>query len=136
MKKHVFCAKQIRKILKLSIEVVFSESENPAIVWHYEECRPNFMSTSKLNHYTDKIAHNDINIRDTDNVNNAHSSTLSSRMFLRSRAVEYNPKTHSVICRTGEKNGSMSLVMTDSIHNKLQNMALCDFQLMAKISSS
>ena len=33
----------------------------------------------------------------------------------------------------GEENISMSLVMTDSIHHKLQNMVLCDFQLMARV---
>ena len=103
MKKHVFCAKQIRKILKLSIEVVFSESENSVIDWHYEECRPNFMSTSKPKRYTDKIEHNDINISDTNNVNNAHISTLNSRMFLRSRAVEYNPKTQCDMSHWGKE---------------------------------
>ena len=77
------------------------------------------MSTSKLNYATDK--------------NSAHISTLNSRMFLRSQAVKYSPKTHCVLCCTGEENISLSLVMTDSIHHKLQKMVLCDFQLMARL---
>ena len=77
------------------------------------------MSTSKLNYATDK--------------NSAHISTLNSRMFLRKQAVKYSPKTHSVFCCTGEENISLSLVITDSIHHKLQKMVLCDFQLMARL---
>ena len=60
-------------------------------------------------------------------------STLNSRMSLRSQTVEYNPKTHCVICCTEEENGGMSLAMTYIIHNELQNMVLCDFQLMARL---
>ena len=60
-------------------------------------------------------------------------STLNSRMSLRSQTVEYNLKTHCVICCTGEENGTMSLAMTHSIHNKLQNMVFSDFQLIARL---
>ena len=85
----------------------------------YTEYRPNFLGTSKLNYATDK--------------DSAHISTLNSRMFLRRQAVKYSPKTHSVFCCTGEENISLSLVITDSIHHKLQKMVLCDFQLMARL---
>ena len=77
------------------------------------------MGTSKLNYATDK--------------DSAHISTLNSRMFLRRQAVKYSPKTHSVFCCTGEENINLSLVITDSIHHKLQKMVLCDFQLMARL---
>ena len=83
------------------------------------EYRPNFLGTSKLNYSTDK--------------GSAHISTLNSRMFLRREAVKYSPKTHCVLCCTGEEYISLSLVMTYSIHHNLQNMVLCDFQLMARL---
>ena len=71
------------------LDNLFSESENPTIVWHYKKCRPNFMSKSILDHYADKMELN-INPSDTDGVDSDHDSTLNSRMFLRSQAVAYN----------------------------------------------
>ena len=73
------------------LDNLFSESENPTTVWHYTKCRPNFMSKSILDNYTDKIELDDINPSDTDGVDSDHDSTLNS-MFLRSQSVAYNAK--------------------------------------------
>ena len=75
-----------------NLDNLFSESENPTIVWHYKKCRPNFMSKSILDRYADKIELDDINPSDTDGVDSDHDSTLNSRMFLRSQAIVYNAK--------------------------------------------
>ena len=53
------------------LDNLFSDSGSPTIVWPCKEYRPNFMSSYKLYNYTDKIEHDAINIRDTDNVDSA-----------------------------------------------------------------
>ena len=35
------------------LERLFNDNGNPKLVWHRKDCRPNFMSKAKLEHYAD-----------------------------------------------------------------------------------
>ncbi|XP_068200369.1 uncharacterized protein [Palaemon carinicauda] len=60
----------------------------------------------------------------------------SGRVFLRSQDKTYIKGTHCVLCCSGVESGELSCARTFSMHEKLQNIAMGDFELMARLESA
>ena len=80
-----------------SLPEAFASSDNPSLVWHIKDCRPNFMSEISLSLYTDKKTDHDDNVENED-------LNLSTRV-LRSHMPEYKKDLHCVICCSGTESG-------------------------------
>ena len=58
------------------------------------------------------------------------------RMHLRNQATPYIKDKHCVICCTGSDMGDMNCAITFNTHEKLQNIAMNDFELMTRLESA
>ena len=115
------------------LDDVFHGDENPVLLWHRDPCRSNFMSKHKLDRCLDKPNPNRTDISDTmENV----SPDNTTRPFLRSQASTYIKDIHCIICCSGVGNGELWPASTFRTHEKIQNIAMSDFELLARLESA
>ena len=60
----------------------------------------------------------------------------NNMLYLRSQATTYLKDSHCAVCCKGEENGKLRKVETFTLHDKLHNKALNDYQLMTRLESS
>ena len=117
------------------LDDLFSQCDKPKLVWH-RQCRPAFMSSTKLDRHTDETIDESMNIAEGAESDTEDHSALNNSMHLRSQAVPYNKAIHCVVCCFSEQNGKLHQVLSWAVHDKLHNKALNDYELMIRLESS
>ena len=86
------------------LDDLFSQCDKPKLVWH-RQCRPAFMSSTKLDRHTDETIDESMNIAEGAESDTEDHSALNNSMHLRSQAVPHNKDIHCVVCCFSEQDG-------------------------------
>ena len=133
-KKQYLCIKRKAKVPNniaasiLILDNLFGNSDSLCLMWHRDECRPNFMSKERLDRYPDI----DANTSKPKHSQSQESSTLNEEvkhnnycLYRRSQAsdTKYLRNIHCVVCCKSTKNGKLSQKSMFNTHSKLQQIA-------------
>ena len=114
-----------------NIENELQKQPSPPFMWHYQTCRPKFISSTNISRLPDFTQPDENN----NTVRGDDSSQPGPSRQLRSSDTSYNAKTDCVVCckNEGEK---LHRVLSYNIHEKLSKIAESDYALLTRLNSS